>query len=122
MNQRLQTPIVLATALAAGAAAMGATATPATAALVLCSTVTAAGKTWHVQAAGVRCPAARGIVRQVAARKPDQVIHHAGGEIDAFVTSFSGLRCSRSHKAKVGGAINCTSPDGKRSVEAAYRG
>ncbi|HEY1274342.1 MAG TPA: hypothetical protein VGF25_05510 [Thermoleophilaceae bacterium] len=119
----MQTRIVLAIALAAAAAAATATtAAPATAAVLPCGTATAAGKTWHVQAAGVRCVTARGIVRRVAVRKPDRVIHRAGGEVDAFATSFSGLRCSRSQKPRVGGAINCTSADGKRSVEALYRG
>jgi hypothetical protein len=114
---------LFATVLAvAGAGATATVAAPATAALVQCGTIAAAGTTWHVGAAGVRCPAARRTVAEVAGAKPDRALHARGGEVDQWERSFSGLRCSRSQQARVGGAINCTSTDGKKSVFAVYKG
>jgi hypothetical protein len=114
---------LLATVLAAAAAGVTATpAAPTSAALVRCGTVSAAGKTWQVGAAGVRCPQARRTVAEVAAAKPDRALHARDGEVDQYERSFSGLKCSRSAQAKVGGAINCTSTDGKKSVFGVYKG
>jgi hypothetical protein len=113
---------LFATVLAAVAAGASATvAAPASAALVQCGTVSAAGHTWHVGGAGVRCPAARRIVVEVAGAKPDRALHARDGEVDQYERSFSGLRCSKSQQTKVGGAINCTSTDGKQSVFGIYK-
>jgi hypothetical protein len=115
--------MLLATVLAAAVTAVSATdAGSAPAKLVLCGKVSATGKTWQIATAGVACTTARKIVRAVAVKKPDRVIRAAGGEIDQYAASFSGLRCFKSHKTNVGGQIQCTSNDGKRTVLATYRG
>ena len=119
MNARM----LVATALAAAAATVTATnAAAATAALLNCGKVPAAGRSWQVEAAGVPCRTARGIVRAVAVQKPDRVIHARGGEIDQYAAAFSGLACVKSGQAKVGRAINCTSKNGKRSVYGISKG
>jgi hypothetical protein len=110
---------VLVAATAAGAAS-GATA--GTARLVNCGKLAAAAKSWQVEAAGVSCSTARRVVGQVAAAKPDHVTRGAGGALDQYKASFSGLRCFKSQKANLGGEIQCTSSDGKKSVIAVFRG
>ena len=118
MNAR----ICLATTVAVAAAAAAPAAAPAPSALVNCGKVSAGGRTWEVGAAAVVCATARSIVRQVAVKKPDRVLRGGGGEVDQYAASFSGLKCFKSRKAKLGGSINCTSTDGKRSLIATYRG
>ena len=117
MNARVCFAATVALAAAAAPAAA-----PAPSALVNCGKLRAGGSTWQVAGAGVGCATARSIVRQVAVKKPDRVLHVGGGEVDQYAAPFSGLRCFESRKAKLGGSINCTSNDGKRSVLATYKG
>jgi hypothetical protein len=119
MNRR---PLLAAALAAAAAGVAASTAAPAGTALVSCGKVTAGGKAWLVTAAGVKCSTAQGIVRQVAAKRPDHVLRSGGGVIDQYAASFSGLKCFKAQKPKLGGEIQCTSADGRKTVLATYRG
>jgi hypothetical protein len=115
--------LVTTAAVSVAAAAAASAPSTATAALENCKRLTAGGKTWQVSAtAKAGCATARNIVRQVTARKPDRVSRAQGGELDRYRAPFSGLRCFKSQKAKLGGEIQCTSEDGRQTVLAIYRG
>lgn len=118
MTTRTTLAAIAAAALTAGTAAA---ATTSPEALVKCGKVSAGGKSWQVEASAVSCGSAKGIVRQVATAKPDQVLHAQGGEIDRFKRTFSGLACFRSGKKSVGAEIQCTNTNGKKTVLAVSR-
>ena len=59
-------------------------------------------------------------VALVAVAKADRVLHRAGGEVDAYKATFSGLRCLKA-VSKAETQIQCGNADGKQTVLAIYR-